>query len=254
MHGLHEARLRLWFGPRTSRPGAPDQDRSLQLDSTSKNFTLLSMAVLTNQYEQAFAGWLSDNGFQYVAVDQQKRKILARSSIKTFDFLLYPPAGKLIVAELKGRKFKGSALTNMTGLECWVGIEDIRGLTQWEQVFDDPCTGARARAGASTGAEAEAFFIFAYELENVDVDTDGREVYCFNDRLYMFLAISLANYRTFMTDRSPSWQTVTMPAARFRQFAIPARRLMSGQLEKFSGDPDEQMTGICAGVCGADEG
>ncbi len=221
----------------------------MSLDSLTKNFTLLLMAVLTNQYEQAFAGWLIDNGFQHVAVDQQKRKILARSSIKTFDFLLYPPAGKLIVAELKGRKFKGSALTNMTGLECWVGIDDIRGLTQWEQVFDDPS--ASARAGASTGARAEAFFIFAYELENVDVDTDGREVYCFNDRRYMFLAISLSQYRAFMTDRSPSWQTVTMPAARFRQFAIPVRQLMNGQLEKFSGDMDGQATGICAGVCGA---
>lgn len=207
------------------------------------------MAILTNQYEQAFDGWLIDNGFQYVAVDQQKRKILARSSIKTFDFLLYPPAGKLIVAELKGRKFKGSALTNMTGLECWVGIEDIRGLTQWEHVFDDPGAGAGARAGA--GAGAEAFFIFAYELENVDVDTDGREVYYFNDRRYMFLAISLSHYRAFMTDRSPSWQTVTMPAAKFRQFAIPARQLMSGMVEEFSGDVDEQMTEVCAGVCGA---
>ncbi|MCK5175396.1 MAG: HYExAFE family protein [Planctomycetes bacterium] len=201
---------------------------------------------MTNHYEQAFAGWLIDNGFQHVAVDQQKRKILARSSIKTFDFLLYPPAGKLIVAELKGRKFKGSVLANMTGLECWVGIDDIRGLSQWEQVFDDPGASAGARAGA--GAGAEAFFIFAYELENVDVDTDGREIYCFNDRQYMFLAISLTNYRAFMTDRSPSWQTVTMPAARFRQFAIPARRLMSGRVDEFSGDVNGQMTGVCAGV------
>ena len=46
------------------------------------------MSTAANEYEQAFESWLIDNRLQYVAVDQQKRRVVARSRIKSFDFLL----------------------------------------------------------------------------------------------------------------------------------------------------------------------
>ena len=76
------------------------------------------MICHSNDYEQAFASWLTENGVYHVAVDQARRAQLARSRIKTFDFLLYPAdrtqfcAGDRITfarrphSQVKGRRFK----------------------------------------------------------------------------------------------------------------------------------------------------
>ena len=166
------------------------------------------MAITQNQYEQAFETWLIDNRLQYLPVDQQKRRIFARSKIKSFDFLLYPANSEPVIAEVKGRKFKGSSLAKLSSLECWVTMEDVRGLIRWEQVF---------------GKGFEASFIFVYGFDKIDIEYDGKEVFEFTDHRYMFYAVRLDDYRTYMTVRSPKWQTVTLPAARFREFAVPIR-------------------------------
>ncbi len=169
------------------------------------------MSISQNEYEQAFETWLLDNRIQYISVDQRKRKIFARSKIKSFDFLLYRQDSTPIIAEVKGRKFRGTSLTGRTGLDSWVTMDDVRGLIRWEQIFDSSC---------------EAAFIFAYRFEKIDVEPDGREIYEFGDDRYVFYAILLDDYRDFMTVRSPKWQTVTIPAAKFREFAIPIRKLL----------------------------
>ena len=183
------------------------------LDSGLKINRLGCMSTWLTNYEQVFENWLIDNRVQYVVVDQQKRRIFARSRIKSFDFLLYPSSSRPVIAEVKGRKFKGKSLSALSGLECWVTMEDVRGLLRWEQVFGDGF---------------EAVFIFAYEFEYIDVETDGREVYDFQNNRYMFYAVRLGDYMEFMKVRSPKWQTVTLPAAKFRQFAVPVRELLLG--------------------------
>ena len=140
------------------------------------------MSLVQNEYEQAFESWLVDNRVQYIAVDQHKRRIFSRSRVKSFDFLLYRPGAGPIIAEVKGRLFKGASLANSTGLECWVTMDDVRGLIRWEQVFDD---------------SSEAAFIFAYKFENIDVETDGREIYDCDENKYIFYAVGLDDYRTF---------------------------------------------------------
>jgi hypothetical protein len=169
------------------------------------------MSISQNEYEQAFETWLLDNRIQYISVDQRKRKIFARSKIKSFDFLLYRHDSTPVIAEIKGRKFRGASLAGRTGLDSWVTMDDVRGLIRWEQIFDSSC---------------EAAFIFAYRFEKIDVEPDGREIYEFGDDRYVFYAILLDDYRDFMTVRSPKWQTVTIPAAKFREFAIPIRKLL----------------------------
>lgn len=184
----------------------------------------MAIATSLNQYEQAFENWLIDNGVRYVAVDQHKRRFFARGKIKSFDFLLYPGGTGPIIAEVKGRKFRGTNLSGLRGMENWVTMDDVRGLISWERIFkSDP---APRKCGN------EAAFIFAYRFENVDVDADGREVYDFEDHQYVFCAVRLDDYRQFMTVRSPKWQTVTMPAAKFREFAIPLREFLLGE-EKY---------------------
>ena len=163
-----------------------------------KNFHL-------NHYERAFGNWLIDNRVQYIAVDEQKRAALGRSKIKSFDYLLNLSNQEIIIAEVKGRSFKGTSFAKLTGFECWVTTEDIDGLAKWQEIF---------------GPGHTAAFIFAYRIENVDVDFDGRDAYDFDGNRYVFFCVKLADYRKFMKTRSPKWKTVTLPADKFRQCAV----------------------------------
>ena len=169
-----------------------------------KNFHL-------NHYERAFGNWLIDNHIQYIAVDEQKRAAFGRSKIKSFDYLLYPHNQQIIVAEVKGRKFKGTSFAKLAGFECWVTADDVDGLARWQQVF---------------GPDHTAVFVFAYRIENIDVDFDGRDVYDFVQDRYIFFAVRLDDYRRFMKRRSPKWQTVTLPADKFRQSAVQMQNLL----------------------------
>jgi len=158
-----------------------------------------------NHYELAFENWLIENRIQYVAADEHKRTVFGHSEIKSFDFLLYPRSGQAIIAEVKGRKFRGASLAKLAGFECWVTAEDVDGLMRWRQVF---------------GEGHRAIFVFAYKIENVDVDLDGRDVFEFDGNRYLFFCVTLDNYRRFMKRRSTKWQTVTLPAERFRESAV----------------------------------
>jgi len=169
-----------------------------------KNFHL-------NHYERAFGNWLIDNHIQYIAVDEQKRAAFGRSKIKSFDYLLYPRNQQIIVAEVKGRKFKGTSFAKLAGFECWVTADDVDGLARWQQVF---------------GPDHTAVFVFAYRIENIDVDFDGRDVYDFVQDRYIFFAVRLDDYRRFMKRRSPKWQTVTLPADKFRRYAVQMQSLL----------------------------
>ena len=164
-----------------------------------------------NHYERAFENWLIDNRIQYIAVDDQKRAAFGRSKIKSFDFLLYPRNQQIIIAEVKGRKFKGTSFAKLTGFECWVTTEDIAGLAKWQEVF---------------GTAYLAVFVFTYRIENIDVDFDGRDTYEFDANRYVFFAVKLDDYRRFMKRRSPKWQTVTLPADKFRKCAIQMQSLL----------------------------
>jgi hypothetical protein len=163
-----------------------------------------------NHYEVAFENWLIDNHIQYIAIDERKKAAFARGKVKSFDFLLYPRNGQVIIVEVKGRKFKGTTLSKLTGLECWVTTEDIDGLTKWQEIF---------------GPGHQAIFVFTYNVENIDVDFDGREAYDFAQKRYIFLGVKLDDYRSFMKVRSPKWQTVTLPAEKFRRCVMQIRAL-----------------------------
>ncbi len=158
-----------------------------------------------NHYERAFENWLIDHRIKHVHIDEHERDTLARGSVKNFDFLVYPRDGRIVMVEVKGRKFRGASLEKMTGFECWVTAEDVAGLSTWRNTFRP---------------EYEAIFVFAYKIELFDVDCDGRDVLeCGPDR-YVFFCIKLDDYRANMKRRSPKWKTVTLPAQKFRECAI----------------------------------
>lgn len=162
----------------------------------------------TNHYEQAFASWLSDNKLRFIAIDQHKRATFAKAKIKSFDFIIsLPKQQTTMLAEVKGRIFKGTSLEKRANLQCWVTMEDIKGLHKWRDVF---------------GKDYSASIIFVYQIQNPDVDNDGNEIYEFAGRRYFFFLVSLEDYTRHMTLRSTKWQTVSMPANKFKQCAQQA--------------------------------
>ncbi|MHC4423728.1 MAG: HYExAFE family protein, partial [Planctomycetota bacterium] len=104
-----------------------------------------------------------------------------------------------------------TSFAKLTSFECWVTADDVDGLARWQQVF---------------GPDHTAVFVFAYKIENIDVDFDGRDVYDFAQDRYIFFAVKLDDYRKFMKRRSPKWQTVTLPADKFRQCAVQMQNLL----------------------------
>ena len=174
-----------------------------------------------NHYERAFENWLIDNHVRYVKVDERTKAAFGKSKIKSFDFLLYPSKEQIIIAEVKGRSFKGTSLAKLTGLECWATTEDIEGLTKWQEIFRRGAT-----ASQRVGSNHQAIFVFAYKIESIDVDFDGKEAFDFEANRYVFFCIKLDDYRRFMKRRSPKWQTVTLPADKFRQCVVQIDALL----------------------------
>ena len=158
-----------------------------------------------NHYEKAFQNWLIDRKIEHIALNDQKAIELGHTGIKSFDFLLQPGSGRKIIAEVKGRRFKGTSLEKLSSLECWVTAGDVDGLTKWREIF---------------GSDSHAVFVFTYKIDNIDVDFDGQKVFDFDSNRYVFFCIRLDDYRKYMVRRSPKWRTVTLPADKFRQCAL----------------------------------
>lgn len=172
-----------------------------------------------NEYEHAFENWLGDNGIKYVYVDQSRRKLFGREKLKTFDFLLYPAVerGPVIIAEIKGKLFKGDSLAGLKGMQNWVGTEDVRGMMQWQQ-----------RLGSVGRFDyTRAVFVFVYKFANIDVENDGNEIYDFDGNSYAFFCVELKNYVENMKLRSSGWHTVSLPSNDFRKQAFPLRELLA---------------------------
>jgi hypothetical protein len=164
-----------------------------------------------NHYEKAFAGWLEDNRIKYLPVDQHKRQAFAKSKIKSFDYIFYAPDSNAYIAEIKGRKFSGKTFAAFGSLQNWVTLDDTNGLESWVKIFNNKYKG---------------LFVFAYDLENIDVDTDGREIFEFDNRRYVFIAVAIDDYKKGATARSRKWKTVHLSAELYKNCAINPNELI----------------------------
>ena len=170
-----------------------------------------------NLYEQAFECFLTENKLPFIWIDQSKCLELNDGPVKNFDFLIYPESKSSVLAEFKGRTFKGTSLAGIKGLDGWVTFEDIQFLSHWLDQFQKE---------APTG---QAVFVFAFRFANIDIETDGWDVYDYSDERFLFLAIPLLKYADTMKIRSPKWQTVVLPAEYFRQHAVPVSDILSSE-------------------------
>lgn len=158
-------------------------------------------------YEAAFEDLLRSRGVPYVAVDETRRAIFAGARIKSFDFLVYAPAGRPWIIDVKGRRFP---YTTSRGNRCywenWVCRPDLDGLNEWQGVF---------------GGDFEARFVFAYLLDGPADRWPAVRPHLFRGQHYAFFSVALTDYQRHCHRRSSRWDTLSVPRPIFRRIIQP---------------------------------
>lgn len=192
------------------------------------------MAQRRHHYERAFEELLRRRRVPYVAVDESRRSLLplpaipgtddrgtddhraqglnAARSLKSFDFVIYTPAGNLLV-DIKGRLLKGPASVCLgkannrrPRLESWVASEDVSHLQAWSAMF---------------GAEFQAAFVFLYASDQPTTTDLFDEIFEYAGTWYAPRVISVDQYAAAMRVRSPRWETVDLDPQSFLDLSGP---------------------------------
>ena len=164
------------------------------------------MARRHNHYEAAFEDYVRSRGWPYVPVDEHRKAIFAGARVKSFDFLVYTPGQRAWLVDIKGRKFPYQAKNRRRFWENWVTREDLDGLGRWKGVFGDGF---------------EPVLVFVYWLLGMSAYEPSPEIHVFKSRCYAFVGVPAAQYATHARDRSPKWNTVTVPTRAFRGLVSP---------------------------------
>ncbi len=159
------------------------------------------MARRHNHYEAAFEDYVRSRGWPYVPVDEHRKAIFAGARVKSFDFLVYPPGQPAWLVDIKGRKFPYDGKNGRRFWENWVTREDLEGLSRWEGVF---------------GSGFQPTLVFVYWLLGLSAHEPSSEVHVFRNQCYAFVCVSASQYAAKARDRSPKWNTVTVPTKAFR--------------------------------------
>jgi hypothetical protein len=163
------------------------------------------MAKRNNHYEAAFEAFLQERRVAYVAVDEQRRSRIAAGSLKNVDFIVSPADGATLLVDVKGRRFP-SGERNKQYWRNWSTWDDLRSLARWQDQL---------------GAGALALFGFVYHVVAERSPLPAERLFEHRGRRYALLAVRAADYIRFARPLSARWQTVSMPAAAFRQAAAP---------------------------------
>ncbi|MBI1370148.1 MAG: hypothetical protein GC162_16025 [Planctomycetes bacterium] len=168
------------------------------------------MAQRRFHYDGAFEHYLRAKAIPYVAVDEAKKAMQGARKLKSFDFVVYAENGPNLLVDVKGRKHSGRSRRQ---LDNWVTHDDVTDLLQWEEVF-------------GTGFEAALVFLFWCEAQ--PPDALFHEIYEHRGRWYAVLAMRVREYAQHMTERSPKWNTVHVPASVFNDRAMPLMSMLNG--------------------------
>jgi hypothetical protein len=169
------------------------------------------MANRDNHYEAAFEEYLRARGVPYVAVDEARRSLLSNGgSIKSLDFIVSVPAHITWLVDVKGRRFP-SGDDHKQYWKNWSTADDLRSLAQWEQLF---------------GSNFHGLFVFAYDVLGDRAPLPAEELFQCRGKLYGFIAVPLSAYLGHARLISPRWDTLAMPAAKFRHYARPLNEIL----------------------------
>lgn len=166
------------------------------------------MAQRHNHYEAAFGAWLRWLEIPYVAVNESRRAVTGNRSLKNVDFIVSPvAASRSWLVDVKGRRFP----TGSSYWKNWSTADELASLANWETVFGDRFTG---------------LLVFAYNVIGDQAPLPAEELFVYHGGLYAFVAMRLDHYTSWSKPLSARWGTVTVPVARFRSLARPARELL----------------------------
>ena len=166
------------------------------------------MSDRRSHYEIAFERYLDLRGTPYVAVEDVRRHAKGRLGTKSFDYIVYPPAGRACLVDVKGRKSVSAKDLSDCRQKNWVTRADVDDLQQWEKLF---------------GPEFVGVFAFGYWL----ADPPGRERLPFADedvfvlagRRYSFWLVEVEAYARHHKQLSRRWDTVSIPRGIFSKIS-----------------------------------
>lgn len=170
------------------------------------------MAMRANHYDSAFEAYLRMLRTPYVAVDEAKRALLERASLKSMDFIVYSAGGPNLLVDVKGRRFPSGDAEGGHRWENWATAEDLPALRQWQQVF---------------GPGFRAVLVFAYHVVSDRLHGEFEQLFRFRDSVYAFYGVWADDYQRVMQVRSASWQTVSVPTRVFRELKRPLGTMLS---------------------------
>ncbi len=185
------------------------------------------MAKRSNHYELAFEAYLREHRVAYVAVNEQRRSLLAQGSIKSLDFLVSPSDTVSLLVDIKGRRFP-SGERHKQYWKNWTTWDDLSSMARWQDKL---------------GTGSCAMLVFAYHVVGTRSPVKIEQLFAFRERHYAFLAVRVADYIQFSKPLSARWQTVAMPARLFRQAAIPFDSILGLQNQ-----PAKELLGQHAAV------
>ena len=162
------------------------------------------MAQRHNHYDAAFEAYLREMRTPHIVVDEQRRALMANSSLKSMDFIVYAPNLNLLV-DVKGRKFPSGAETGGHKWENWVTEDDLESLLRWQSVFGD---------------DFRAVLVFAYDVVHPRWLSELDDPFAFRGRMYSFYGVWVDEYIQEMRGRSASWETVSLPSRAFRELRL----------------------------------
>ncbi len=186
------------------------------------------MAQRHNHYELAFEAYLRQQRVAYVAVDEQRRSLIAGGSLKNLDYIVSPSDSVSLLVDIKGRQFP-SGTKQKQYWRNWSTWDDLVSMAHWQDKL---------------GTGSLALLVFAYEVVGRRSPVEAARLFAFRERLYAFLAVRTADYIRFSRPLSAKWQTVRMPTATFRQAAFSFDSIL-GPLETVPGPQESTIPGFC---------
>ncbi len=169
------------------------------------------MAKRTNHYDAAFEEYLRGTCTPYVAVDEQRRALLADASLKSMDFIVTSRHSQNLLVDVKGRRFPSGPEGMGHKWENWATEDDIESLLHWQYVF---------------GEGFRAMLVFAYEIVDPTRANELGPPFAWRGRLYSFFGVWADEYRNAMHARSRSWETVSLPSRDYRALRVPVAEIL----------------------------
>src|SRR5262245_20283324 len=160
----------------------------------------------SNHYEAAFEAYLQWHRLCYVAVDETRRATLGDERVKSLDFIVHGGPSARLLVDVKGRRFP-SGKQRRRVWHCWCERDDLDGLGRWAELFGPGYCG---------------LLVFSYHLApDVELPDDTDDLWTWRGLRYLLRAVPADEYRKHMRVRSPSWETVDLPTAVFRELVRP---------------------------------